>query len=156
MLIVPSVLWRCWLGGRKGIRPVNTEWWGTGVVICLDRCADLHMSQLMPLPLTVSCSSRLKSRLVLPFWYRLTQVVLEKRPLNGSSSSSSYVNQYIDSYVTILPSLPTAYLWPLRTCVNFREREMNKNRSGKNACTVANWFSEKLVNLIPPDVRLLG
>jgi len=29
-----------------------------------------------------------KSRLVLPFWYRLTQVVLEKRPLNGCSSSS--------------------------------------------------------------------
>ena len=27
-----------------------------------------------------------KSRLFLPFWYRLTQVVLEKRPLNGSSS----------------------------------------------------------------------
>ena len=26
-----------------------------------------------------------KSRLVLPFWYRLTQVVLEKRPLNGCS-----------------------------------------------------------------------
>ena len=26
-----------------------------------------------------------KSRLVLPFWYRLTQVVLEKRPLNGYS-----------------------------------------------------------------------
>ena len=30
-----------------------------------------------------------KSRLVLPFWYWLTQVVLEKRPLNGCSSSSS-------------------------------------------------------------------
>jgi len=27
-----------------------------------------------------------KSRLVLPFWYRLTQVVLEKRPLNGCCS----------------------------------------------------------------------
>ena len=26
-----------------------------------------------------------KSRLVLPFWYRLTQVFLEKRPLNGCS-----------------------------------------------------------------------
>ena len=25
-------------------------------------------------------------RLVLPFWYRLTQVVLVKRPLNGCSS----------------------------------------------------------------------
>ena len=24
-----------------------------------------------------------KSTLVLPFWYRLTQVVLEKKPLNG-------------------------------------------------------------------------
>ena len=27
-----------------------------------------------------------KSRLVLPFWYRLTRVVLEKRPLNGCST----------------------------------------------------------------------
>jgi len=41
----------CWLGGRKGIRPVKTEWWRTGVVICLERGAnDLHMVQLMPLP----------------------------------------------------------------------------------------------------------
>ena len=30
-----------------------------------------------------------KSRLVLHFWYRFTQVVLEKRPLNGYSCSSS-------------------------------------------------------------------
>jgi len=49
------------LGGRKGIRPVKNEWWGVGVV------------------------APVKSRLVLPFWYRLTQVVLEKRPLNGCS-----------------------------------------------------------------------
>jgi len=35
--------------------------------------ADMHMAQLMPQPLTVSCSS--KSRLVLPFWYWLTRVV---------------------------------------------------------------------------------
>jgi len=55
---VPSVLWRCWLGGRKGIRPVKTEWWGAGMVICLQRGADLHMAQLMPLPLTVSCFNK--------------------------------------------------------------------------------------------------
>ena len=34
--------------------------WGTGVVICLERGADLHMAQLMPLPLTVSCSSKIQ------------------------------------------------------------------------------------------------
>ena len=56
----PSVLWRCWLGGRKGIRPVKTEWWGAGMVICLERGADLHMVQLMQLPLTVSCFSKIQ------------------------------------------------------------------------------------------------
>jgi len=30
------------------------------VVICLDRGADLHMVQLMPLPLTVSCFSKIQ------------------------------------------------------------------------------------------------
>ena len=59
--------------------------WGVGMVICLERGADLHMTQLMPLPptvlLTVSCFS--KSRLVFPFWYRLTQVVPDKGPLDG-------------------------------------------------------------------------
>ena len=54
------MLWRCWLGGRKGIRPVKTEWWGAGVVICLGRGADLHMAQLMSLPLTVSCFSKIQ------------------------------------------------------------------------------------------------
>ena len=53
---VPSVLWCCWLGGRKGhttntngcpscrrkgIRSVKNEWWGAGMVICLQRGADL-------------------------------------------------------------------------------------------------------------------
>jgi len=28
--------------------------WGAGVVVCLKRGADLHIAQLMPLPLTVS------------------------------------------------------------------------------------------------------
>ena len=33
---------------------------GAGMVICLERCADLHMAQLMPLPLTVSCSNEIQ------------------------------------------------------------------------------------------------
>jgi len=32
----------------------KTEWWGAGVDICLERGADLHMAELMPLPFTVS------------------------------------------------------------------------------------------------------
>jgi len=52
------------------------------VVICLERGADLHMAQLVPLPLTV-VSVSLKSRLVLRFWSHLTRVVLDKGPLIG-------------------------------------------------------------------------
>jgi len=33
---------------------------GAGVVICLERGADLHMAQLMPLSLTVSCYSKIQ------------------------------------------------------------------------------------------------
>jgi len=59
----------------------KTEWWGAGVVVCLERGADLHMAQLMPLPLTVSCFSRIQ--IGLPFWYRLTWVVPDKGSLNA-------------------------------------------------------------------------
>jgi len=48
------------LGDRKGIRPVKNKWWVAGVVICLGQGADLHMDQLMPLPLTVSCFSKIQ------------------------------------------------------------------------------------------------
>ena len=57
---MPSVLWRCWVGDRKGIRPVN-NW----VVRCWHgylsgaRCR-LACAQLMPLPLTVSCFSKIQ------------------------------------------------------------------------------------------------
>jgi len=38
----------------------KSEWWGVGLVICMERGADLHTAQLMPLPLTVSCSSKIQ------------------------------------------------------------------------------------------------
>jgi len=43
------------LVGRQEGHPAckKTEWWGAGVV-------DLHMAQLMPLPLTVSCFSKIQ------------------------------------------------------------------------------------------------
>jgi len=50
------------LVGRQEGHPAckKTEWWGAGVVICLERGADLHMAQLIPLPLTVSCFSKIQ------------------------------------------------------------------------------------------------
>ena len=50
------------LAGRQEGHPAckKIEWWGAGMVICLERGADLHMVQLMPLPLTVSCFSKIQ------------------------------------------------------------------------------------------------
>jgi len=50
------------LVGRQEGHPAckKTEWWCAGMVICLERGADLHTAQLMPLPLTVSCSSKIQ------------------------------------------------------------------------------------------------
>jgi len=50
------------LVGRQEGHPAckKTERWGAGVVICLERGADLHMVQLMPLPLTDSCFSKIQ------------------------------------------------------------------------------------------------
>ena len=107
------------------------------MVICLERDADLHTAQLMPLPCAFSaltllvgwqeghpackklsgevlawlsvrskvqtciwpsgfhCHSlslaSIKSRLVLPFWFRLTRVVPDKGPLNGCMCRSSWI-----------------------------------------------------------------
>jgi len=101
---VSLVLWRCSFGIRKSIWPVKGEWWGIGVVICLERGADcLHLVDLMPLhPKTLSPLASFKSRLVLPFWYQLTQVVLKKRPFTAvcsSSSSSRYRSSYLPCHV---------------------------------------------------------
>ena len=50
------------LVGRQEGHPAceKTTQSGIGVVICLERGADLHMAQLMPLPLTVSCVSKIQ------------------------------------------------------------------------------------------------
>ena len=49
------------LVGRQEGHPACKNWVvGAGVVICLERDADLHLAQLMPLPLTVSCFSKIQ------------------------------------------------------------------------------------------------
>ena len=79
---VPSVLWHCWLGGRKGIRPVKKL--SGGVLAWLSAWSEV---QTCMWPSWCHCHSlslaSVKSGLVLPFWYRFTRVVLDKGPLNG-------------------------------------------------------------------------
>ena len=58
--------------------------------ICLERGADCLILPLMPLhPQTPSSLASFKPRLVLPLWYWLIQVVLEKISLNWCSRSCS-------------------------------------------------------------------
>ena len=59
----------------------KTEWWGAGIVVCLERGADLHMAQLMPLPLTVSCFSKIQIGLTFLVPAHLGSP--RKGPLNG-------------------------------------------------------------------------
>jgi len=57
---LPSVLWRCWLGGRMGIWPVKN--WVVGCwhgYLSGTRCR-LALHHLMPLPITVSCFSKIQ------------------------------------------------------------------------------------------------
>ena len=48
------------VGRQEGHPACKKQWWGAGVVISLEQDADLHMAQLMPLPLTVSCFSKIQ------------------------------------------------------------------------------------------------
>ena len=105
---VPSVLWRCWLGGRKGIRPVKTEWW---VLAWLSVWSEVHTCTW---PSWCHCHSlslaSAKSRLVLPFWYRLTRVIPEKGPLNMWWFVESNSDHHV---ISIIQMFGNNELWPI-------------------------------------------
>ena len=56
------------------------------MAICLERGADLHTAQLMPLPVTVSCFSKIEVGFTLWYIFYVFQllflIVPEKGPLN--------------------------------------------------------------------------
>jgi len=106
------------------------------VVTCLEQGADcLHIVQLMPLHLkTPSSLASFKSRLVLPFWYQLTEVVVEKRRLNGCSSSSS-------------SSLAVLCLWYIFAMVLLASVEFVK-RQRDITSSLAAWLSDNVFSRI--------
>jgi len=83
------------------------------VVFCLERGADLHTAQLMPLPLTVYCFSKIQ--IGLPFWYWLTRAVLDKGPLNGSLSLSFRVHirwhTEVSRVIMVYRGYVSEYIW---------------------------------------------
>jgi len=102
-LFMPSVLWRCWLGGRKGIRPVKKL--SGGVLAWLSVWSEV---QACIRPSGFHCHSlslaSVKSRLVLPFWYRPTWVVPDKGSLDGCVCVCWAVYQFIfcEEFSTLL------------------------------------------------------
>jgi len=77
---MPSVLWHCWASGRaydlQKLSDRVLAWlsvWSVVQMICI------WSSWCYCHPI-ISCFSKIQNGL--PFWCRLTQVVLEKRPLN--------------------------------------------------------------------------
>ena len=87
--------WCCWLGGRKGIRPVKNL--SGGVLAWLSVWNEM---QTCMRPSWCHCHSlslsSVKSRLVLSLWYWLTQVVPEKGQLKTGVRSFGH-NWYEDS-----------------------------------------------------------
>jgi len=67
------------LVGRQEGHPAckKTEWLGAGVVISLERGADLHMAQLMPLPLTVSCFSKIQIEIQSEIFFQICEYLAE-------------------------------------------------------------------------------
>ena len=137
------MLWRCWLSSRKGIRPVKN--WVVGYwhgYLSGARCRCI-------LPSWCHCHSlslaSVKSRLVLPFWYRLTRVVPEKGPLNGcvfnGSIQSTYMAALCDTYGT---AHSTRYL----THVHDARHTHHLQHS-----IVVCWPHELVVRLLAPWIR---
>jgi len=101
---------------------------GAGVVICLERGADLRMAQLMPLPFTVSCFSEIQ--------IGFTFLVLAhpgspgKRPLNGCVCSMLR-NAELASFSTVIKcsfALPANQQLELHSSIKTSETHIHQNK----------------------------
>jgi len=100
LISMPSVLWCCWLGGRKGIWSVKNlgvfvgvgvllvrlGWRLPGLYLCLHYLPLLHKNpedRRLGNPAWTQHSPMLRQKADCFFWYRFTRVVPEQRLLNG-------------------------------------------------------------------------
>jgi len=86
--IFPSVLWHCWGGDRKGIRPVKSR-----VLVCWWWWFDWSFVRLIAVVVTTTSTS-----IILCFdKHRLTHVHVENGGLNGESNNVLRSLQYFDT-----------------------------------------------------------
>ena len=89
------------------------------MVICLEQSADC----LIDCPADATASQTLtslasfKCRLLIPTWYWLTQVILEKRPLNGCSSGNYSLCPGLPRWAGTRKVKPTWFYWSKRQWV---------------------------------------
>jgi len=123
------------VGWQEGHPWKKTEWWSAGVVICLEWLG----VQTCIRPSWCHCHSlslaSVKSRLVLPFWYRLTWVVADNGPLNVCSSM-------------LLPETDTSVL-PMVSCWWYLLKEL----SGRLKSTGRDQYQRVLLST--PQVQAL-
>jgi len=106
-ILMPSVLWRCWLGGRKGVQSVKTlgdcgrrcpvgvapTWTvGTSASIIFPCSIKNPQDRRWGNPACMQHSPMLRQKAECFFWYLPTRVVLEQRPLNGCCCCIMYVS----------------------------------------------------------------
>ena len=119
----------CWCGYLSGAR-------------CRMQIVCIWSSWCHCLPKTLSSLASFKSRLVLPFWHQLTQVVLEKRPLNGCSKLVHWVGHWTND-VKLADLIPASELSVTQwSCLLHT-----------HACM---FYSPSSINLYQPRVALLS
>ena len=111
---------------------VVIEWWDAGMVICLERGADLHMAQLMPLPLTVSCFSKIQIgfTFLVPAHLGIPGKRAIKRVCVTLSLICSYVRVMIDNHGFV-----GNWKRNVGSSVRCRERRTVKGRNKWISCT---------------------
>ena len=119
-----------WAAGRaSGL--LKTEWWGAGMVICLEWGADLHMAQLMPLPLTVSCFSKIQigfTFLVPAHWGSPGQRAVKRVCVCLTAAFNCRILHDTSLMSTVLPCL-----WPVRPVL------ATSCSRGRCWCSCATW-----------------
>jgi len=101
------------------------------VVICLERDADLHMAQLMPLPLTVSCFSKMQ----IGFTFLVPAHL--GRPTPGQRAVKWVSLSLMTNHGQVLqPLLPDRYFTPY----SVRERSHNQTLLNKSTHLDIDYF----------------